>query len=242
MPSHSVNGTCFALDSRDQSSVVVFPVCRNHVLRLGLESILSETDFAVWHEIIDGFSRLPAVQDDCPALFIIDAGSFTSGTIDLVRRLKSHAPTARIVMVADAFDPHIVPMVWDAGVQGFCLSTYRRDVFVKSLELVMLGEPVLPATIVLPSTRMNALETCLEPADGIRDRKFKSPVLSNREVEILACLRDGAPNKVIAHRLSLSEATVKVHVKTILKKIGVCNRTQAALWATRHPTTDRTSL
>src|SRR3954452_10976812 len=112
MPSHSVNGTCFALDSRDQSSVVVFPVCRNHVLRLGLESILSETDFAVWHEIIDGFSRLPAVQDDCPALFIIDAGSFTSGTIDLVRRLKSHAPTARIVMVADAFDPHIVPMVW----------------------------------------------------------------------------------------------------------------------------------
>ena len=56
----------------------------------------------------------------------------------------------------------------------------------------------------------------------------------------MTCLRDGAPNKVIARKLNLSEATVKVHVKAILKKIGASNRTQAALWATRYVSTAAT--
>lgn len=114
--------------------------------------------------------------------------------------------------------------------------------FIKSLELVMLGEAVLPAIIVLPSPRMDSPNTCREPMGDTHRAQVDSPTLSNREVEVLACLRDGAPNKVIARKLSLSEATVKVHVKTILKKIGVCNRTQAALWATRHATTEPKAL
>jgi two-component system, NarL family, nitrate/nitrite response regulator NarL len=242
MALHSVNGACFDLYRGDRFSAIIFPVCRNHVLRLGLESLLSETDFTVWHENIDGFARLPVVQDELPALFIIDAGSFANGALDLVKRLKTHAPAARIAIVADAFEPHAVLMAWDAGVQGFCLSTQEREVFIKSLELVMLGEAVLPATIVLPVAGRAAHHSHHEFVDGLHHRKAGCPVLSSREVEILTCLRDGAPNKVIARKLSLSEATVKVHVKAILKKIGVCNRTQAALWATRLAPTDWTSV
>jgi len=237
MSSHSVDGRYLTVDSGESSSAVVFPVCRNHVLRLGLESMLSETGFAVWHEIVDGFSRLPAVQDDFPALFIIDADSFTCGAIDLVKRLKAHAPSARIVILADAFDPHIVPTAWDAGVQGFCLSSHGRDVFIKSLELVMLGEAVIPAVIVLSGARVDAPDLCHGLTGDTDHGSTDGPRLSSREVEVLTCLRDGAPNKLIARKLNLSEATVKVHVKTILRKIGACNRTQAALWATRHPMT-----
>ncbi|EIM24806.1 LuxR C-terminal-related transcriptional regulator [Microvirga lotononidis] len=242
MAFHSVNGACFDLYRGDRFSAVVFPVCRNHVLRLGLEGLLSETDFTVWHENIDGFACLPAVEHGLPALFMIDAGSFASGAIDLVKRLKNHAPSARIAIVADAFEPHAVLTAWDAGVQGFCLSTQGREVFIKSLELVMLGETVLPANIVLPVAGMPAHYSHHAFVDDIHHRKAAGPTLSNREVEILAYLRDGAPNKVIARKLSLSEATVKVHVKAILKKIGVCNRTQAALWATRLTLTDWTSV
>ncbi len=61
--------------------------------------------------------------------------------------------------------------------------------------------------------------------------------LSRREVEILRCLTRGEPNKVIAKKLAVTEATIKVHVKAILRKIGAANRTQAALWATEHLTT-----
>jgi two-component system nitrate/nitrite response regulator NarL len=58
--------------------------------------------------------------------------------------------------------------------------------------------------------------------------------LSSRETEILYCLTKGSPNKVIARQLNLCEATVKVHIKAILRKIGVFNRTQAAIWAADH--------
>ncbi len=70
-----------------------------------------------------------------------------------------------------------------------------------------------------------------------------SLALSTRESQILHCLTDGAPNKVIARKLDVAEATVKVHVKAILRKIGAANRTQAAMWATTHlPTNVESSL
>ncbi len=61
--------------------------------------------------------------------------------------------------------------------------------------------------------------------------------LSPREAEILRSLMRGEPNKVIARKLDVTEATIKVHVKAILRKVGAANRTQAALWATEHLTT-----
>jgi len=233
------------LDNNSGQSTLVFPVCTNPVLRLGLESILLDAGFVVWHEIVDGFSSLPTIEGESPALFIIDKGSFASGVIDLVRRLKAHAPTSRIVMLADAFDPSFVSAAWHAGAHGFCLSTHTRDVLVKSLELVMLGEVILPAAIVLPIAGAHACHAHPQPDEGRLEGHvtgLPNRRLSNREAEILTCLRDGAPNKVIARKLNLSEATVKVHVKTILKKIGACNRTQAALWAARYAAIDATAL
>jgi two-component system nitrate/nitrite response regulator NarL len=77
-------------------------------------------------------------------------------------------------------------------------------------------------------------ETASEAPD---EPKASAPRLSNlsaREAEILSSLMDGAPNKVIARQLDVAEATVKVHVKSILRKIGASNRTQAAMWAKGH--------
>jgi two-component system nitrate/nitrite response regulator NarL len=62
---------------------------------------------------------------------------------------------------------------------------------------------------------------------------LKACKLSVREREILSCLREGAPNKLIARKLEITEATIKVHVKAILRKIGAANRTQAAMWASQ---------
>jgi|UPI0006891C88 two-component system nitrate/nitrite response regulator NarL len=241
MSLQSTNGICLGAENIGGSAAIVFPVCTNPLLRLGLENILSEAGFVVWHDILDGFSSLPSIDDEVPALFIIDGSSFASGAIDLVRRLKAHAPAARIVILADAFDPDTVSAAWDAGVHGLCLSTHKQDVLIKSLELVMLGEPVLPATVVLPIAGIGARNTHHEAAGDSNETKFNGHPnrrLSNRESEILTCLKDGAPNKVIARKLNLSEATVKVHVKTILKKIGARNRTQAALWAAKYVSAD----
>lgn len=240
MSLQSANGIHMVSDKIEDPTAVIFPVCTNPLLRLGLENILSEAGFVVWHDILDGFSSLPAMDDELPALFIIDGSSFASGAVDLIRRLRNHAPAAKVVILADAFDPSTVSAAWDAGVHGFCLTTHNQDILIKSLELVMLGETVIPATIVLPIVGISVHNTHSEPAGYSNETKCNGHPgrkLSNRESEILTCLKDGAPNKVIARQLNLSEATVKVHVKTILKKIGACNRTQAALWAARHIST-----
>lgn len=225
-----------ASDNEGESSVIVFPVCVNPLLRLGLETILAGAGFSVWHDTVDGFSSLPSLQDETSALFIIDGSIYASAAIDLIRRLRAHAPAARIVVLADAFEPGTITAAWDAGADGFCLSTQKHDVFIKSLELVMLGEAIVPAAVILPVAE-EAHCGPYEPAEELTAGNFpdvQSCKLSGREAEILTCLKEGAPNKVIARKLNLSEATVKVHVKAILRKVGVCNRTQAALWATRH--------
>ncbi|MPR09728.1 response regulator transcription factor [Microvirga tunisiensis] len=106
-----------------------------------------------------------------------------------------------------------------------------------SLELVMRGESILPMSLV----RSMLSEMTLD-AKPDQDSPIAEPLLSDagmhklspREVEILGRLMRGEPNKVIAKRLDVTEATIKVHVKAILRKIGAANRTQAALWATEH--------
>ena len=92
----------------------------------------------------------------------------------------------------------------------------------------MLGETVLPKAI-LPLILDREDETI--PASV--DENF-APLLSHRERLILRHLAEGQANKVIANKIGIAEATVKVHVKSILSKIRVLNRTQAAMWAMNH--------
>jgi two-component system nitrate/nitrite response regulator NarL len=125
-------------------------------------------------------------------------------------------------------------------VDGFCLSTSDREVLIKSLELIMMGEKLLPGALLC-----SMLSQMTSGAKPDQDSPLAEPLpidpgmhkLSNREAEILRCLMRGEPNKVIAKKLDVTEATIKVHVKAILRKIGAANRTQAAMWAAERFTT-----
>jgi two-component system nitrate/nitrite response regulator NarL len=140
------------------------------------------------------------------------------------------------VVLADQFDLSFVRLGHEASVDGFCLAAASPEVLTKSFELIMLGETVVPS-VVLRSIMIGAAprrderlqDNTAEP--DLSD--MKSCKLSAREMEILGCLREGAPNKLIARKLKITEATIKVHVKAILRKIGASNRTQAAMWASQ---------
>jgi two-component system nitrate/nitrite response regulator NarL len=144
-----------------------------------------------------------------------------------------------MVVTADHFDLSFVRQGHDAGVDGFCLTASSRDVLIKSLELVMLGETILPASLVC--LMLHGMRSSAAPQLPVNRAMTEPNVsgsransLSAREAEILSCIMGGAPNKVIARKLDVAEATVKVHVKAILRKVGAANRTQAAMWATTH--------
>jgi two-component system nitrate/nitrite response regulator NarL len=154
----------------------------------------------------------------------------------VIRQVREQSPQARIVALADQFDADFVRLGHEAGVNGFCLAASGRDVLIKWLELVMLGETVVPSGVLRAIMESASQDRDQPLQDTMAERRLSDLTtcrFSAREAEILDCLREGTPNKIIARKLDVTEATVKVHVKAILRKIGVTNRTQAAMWASR---------
>jgi two-component system nitrate/nitrite response regulator NarL len=112
-----------------------------------------------------------------------------------------------------------------------------REILLRALELVVLGETLLPGELLpyLRAGNRQQPETSGQieylGEDLEQSEMDVTPPLSARERSILLCLVEGESNKVIARRIGIAESTVKVHVKTILRKIRAQNRTQAAIWA-----------
>jgi two-component system nitrate/nitrite response regulator NarL len=211
-------------------SSVALKICASPLVRVGLEEMLEATRFVVLTEQLD--------RDDTSCdLLIMAHRHHPQGLTDPIITLKTQYPAARMVVLADQFDFGAVMAAWHAGADGFCLMTAGRDVLIHSFELVMLGEVVVPSDLIhaIMGDSVRAAEGSLRlgPENPKSITPPKRP-LTNREIEILNLLKEGIPNKVIARKLNLTEATVKVHMKTILRKIGAGNRTQAAIWAADH--------
>jgi len=203
------------------------------LLEMGLENILAGTRFFIAHAGTRGISDRPLPENPSTELFIVDEKYRPNEVLELIAELKARNAAARVIVLADHFDFNDIVLARQAGADGFCLTTCSRAVLIHSMELVLLGEIVVPSDLVLA-----IIEGCERGGDCARMPEFESynrappkRPLSSREIEVLSFLKEGASNKVIARKLNLSEATVKVHVKTILRKISVGNRSQAALWA-----------
>jgi two-component system, NarL family, nitrate/nitrite response regulator NarL len=210
--------------------------CDSFLLRSGLQHILRDTPLAIAEAgSVTGPRRLYYCAPST-ALVIIEATQNTDRVLEVVRQVRERSPETRIVALADQFDLGFVRVAHEVGVNGFCLTASGPEVLIKSLELVLLGESVLPFEVLrsimdaAPQKRDQPLQ------DNTAEPKLsdlKTCKLSAREAEVLSYLREGTPNKIIARQFDVTEATVKVHVKAILRKIGVANRTQAAMWASQ---------
>jgi two-component system, NarL family, nitrate/nitrite response regulator NarL len=190
----------------------------NRLFRQGLKHLLAGTRFEVGAE----FNTIELA---------LEAGE-TAGTPDLVisgqpvkdeanlRAIREVFPTARIVVLADDLSVDVLRAAMGGGADGFLSKIVSPEALIQSLQLVTLGEKVFPTNLATMLLDM----TAVSPQHSNRG-------LSPREQEILQALVTGASNKMIAIKLGITEATVKVHLKTLLRKIDVNNRTQAAIWA-----------
>lgn len=151
--------------------------------------------------------------------------------------VREHYPDARVAIVSDHYRPHELISAYKAGANGYFVDVNSCDAFIKSIELVTMGETVFPPAFL--SYVLDGgpdRETQLQPTSEERsslivaDDERIAPHLSPRERAILSFLIEGNSNKCIARKIDIAEATVKVHVKAILRKIRVQNRTQAAIW------------
>lgn len=160
---------------------------------------------------------------------LVIADQWDRATFDIV---EQHCSRARIVLITSHFDFEDLQNAFANGVAGYLVRQMSTERLVGSLRLVAIGERVFPPQLV---EELIQQETAAPAAE---DETVAAPHLSAREHEILDCLRMGLGNKAISRRLSISEATVKVHVKAVFRKLNVSNRTQAAIWAVGHEPDD----
>lgn len=142
--------------------------------------------------------------------------------------IREAVPDARIVALVGQQCPMLMTDCLMQDIDGFLIKTMKPSVLLQSLALIAEGERVYPANLVARLLRGGAQSMVVMPGS---QEQYN---LTAREMDILHLLVAGEPNKVIARRLSITEATVKVHLRSLLKKINAANRTQAAIWALHH--------
>jgi two-component system, NarL family, nitrate/nitrite response regulator NarL len=154
---------------------------------------------------------------------------------DTIRAFLAANPDMKIVALADTIDAGSLAQALRIGVRGYLLKDMSPEALLHSLLLVQTGEVVFPtelARLLTASPTTPAGRTGISPGTMTHD-------LSEREIQILYGLARGHSNKMIARSLDLAEGTVKVHLKSLLRKINARNRTQAAIWAINNGMVDK---
>jgi two-component system nitrate/nitrite response regulator NarL len=204
----------------------------NALFREGLVRILEGTRFVVTSEVkAPQLHDALALADHPPQLVIADLGDSSDRDLGTVVTLRKAFPSSKIVVLAGSDSPELFAKALRAGVDGYLLKDISVDTFTRCLQIVAMGLQIFPTSVRLMVDP--GLQNWIEPRSSNGDAAV---ALSEREGQILRCLVDGYSNKTIARELDIAEATVKVYVKGLLRKIHARNRTQAAVWAVSRQT------
>jgi NarL family two-component system response regulator LiaR len=195
------------------------------VVRKGIEALLeTEPDIVVVGEASDGSEAVQGAAQFQPDVILMDLVMPQMDGIMAIERILSEHPGIRIlVLTSFAADDKVFPAI-RAGALGYIMKDSGAAELVGAIRQVQRGEPSLP-----PLIARRVLHELSHPA---AQRPTADP-LTEREVEVLRLLAQGSTNKEIAEPLGISEATVRKHVSSILSKLHLASRTQAALFAMR---------
>jgi DNA-binding NarL/FixJ family response regulator len=198
------------------------------VVRLGLRTLLdAQDDITVVGEagtVADAVDLCARIK---PELVLMDIRLPDGSGVDACRTIRAHDATVQVVMLTSYADPDLVVHAIEAGAAGYVLKQLDTDELLRAVRGVRDGGSVLDPAVtkhILQRVRASERE---RHAGAFKD-------LTAREIEILARVAEGLTNPEIADRLVLSEKTVRNHVSSILGKLGLGNRIEAATFAVRH--------
>ncbi len=187
------------------------------IMRHGLKALLTQHDIKVVGDATTS-DDLPALARKLePHIILLDAP--VVGSSQLLQQLEPLNPACRTVLLSVSQSELDIHAALEDQVAGYVCKTAAPEKLVNTLHLVASGETVFPRCNFKP--RAKSKET--DPANS----------LTQRERQILECVARGLANKGIARELALAEGTVKVHIKAILRKLDLGNRTQAAVYMLR---------
>ena len=188
-------------------------IAEDHLIaRVGVGTIVdTQTDMQVVAEAASGVEAVRMHEQHRPDVTLMDIRMPVMGGIDAMRAIRERAPQARFVALSTYSGDEEIRRALQAGASAYLTKDVLDDELVKTIRLVHAGRAYLPpavaATLAAHATR---------------------PELTARELDVLALIVRGMGNKQIASELKIAEYTVKNHVKNVLSKLGVEDRTQAA--------------
>ena len=200
------------------------------VVRQGLRTFLAlQDDMEVVADAADGEEAVRAAREHAPDIVLMDLVMPNMDGVEATRRIASERPATRVIALTSFLeDDKVLPAV-RAGAAGYLLKDVGPPELVRAIRTVHGGEALLH-----PAVAARVLEEVAAPAPALTPAPPRGdPGLTPREREVLALVARGLANKRIAQELGIAEKTVKIHVSRILHKLGVADRTQAALYAVR---------
>lgn len=208
-----------------QQSTIRLLIADDHeIVRSGLRGMLRETEIAVVGEAATGQAALEYVAANPVDVVLLDVRMADGDGLNSLGRIKLEKPDLPILMLSYSDNPAYVARAVALGANGYLMKGCTRDELVTAIRTAAKGETMWSreelrrVTGALASPRVNADVEVL---------------LTQRESEVLQQLAAGLTNKQIAEKLHISYETVKEHVQHVFRKIGVTDRTQAAVWAVR---------
>ena len=195
------------------------------IVREGLQTLLSEeADIEVVGQAANGAEAIALVVDRRPDVVLMDLVMPEMDGIQATRKLREIAPSSRVLVLTSFTDDQRVRDAIQAGAIGYLLKDVLKPELLRAIHDAALGKPTLH-----PEAQRRLMRQVSEPAAAAPHLD-----LTERETSVLKLIAQGQSNKEIAAALHLTEGTVKGYVSAILAKLGVADRTQAALYAVKH--------
>jgi DNA-binding NarL/FixJ family response regulator len=200
----------------------------HEVVRLGLMTLLEDVPWVrVVAEAGSADEALRAVAQHQPDVVVMDIRMPGNSGLDACRQITQQWPEINVVMLTSFMDDDLIFQAIQAGASGYVLKQVGNESLVNALGAVRRGEALLD-----PAVTQRVLKRVRESESDRQAAAFRD--LSDREMEVLAQVAEGKSNGDIAETLNLAEKTVRNHVSTILSKLGLSNRIEAATYAVRN--------
>jgi len=202
------------------------------LVRRGIEELLQSRGVQVVAAVGSGEEGVRRARELPADLILLDVKMPGMNGIDTLKQLRASGVKAPVVMLTMSREDADLSAALRAGAQGYLLKDIEPEELVPALEAALQGSNVVARELVGSLARLVRGDAGPQPAPPRPAAPFAE--LTPRELEILGCIADGSSNKMIARDLQITDGTVKLHVKAILRKLGLRSRVEAAVSAVEH--------
>jgi two-component system nitrate/nitrite response regulator NarL len=198
----------------------------DHALfRVGLQGLLEQRGIEVADAVASGIEGIQRAGELKPDIVLLDLRMPDMGGLEVLQKLRENNSTIPVVMLTTSNEESDLIKSLRSGAQGYLLKDMEPDELVSALRDIENGKNVVAQDLT------DALARMVQGDTNVVDEEGPFSELTPREMEILCLLAEGQSNKLIARNLGISDGTVKLHVKAILRKLGIHSRVEAAVIA-----------